>query len=81
MILFAVINNIVNTFDNTISQIKENFTPIRTVKRSFYPRNFQLSEEFVQSFKREYKRLIDEGIDSNKALNRITKALLFHVRD
>lgn len=81
MILFAVINNIVNAFDKTVSQIKENFTPIKTVRRSFYPRNFQLSEEFVSSFKREYKRLVDEGVNPNKALGRITKALLFHVRD
>jgi hypothetical protein len=71
----------VNSFDRTISQIKENFSPIRTVRRSFYPRNFQLSEEFVDSFRREYKRLVDEGINPNKALGRITKALLFHVRD
>ncbi len=70
-----------NSFDRTISQIKENFSPIRTVRRSFYPRNFQLSEEFVDSFRREYKRLVDEGINPNKALGRITKALLFHVRD
>jgi hypothetical protein len=71
----------VSNFDKTISQIEENFTPIKTVKRSFYPRNFQLSEEFVSSFKREYKRLVDEGVVPNKALGRITKALLFHVRD
>lgn len=70
-----------NAFDKIISQIKENFTPIKTVKKSFYPRNFQLSEEFVGSFKREYKRLVDEGIHPNKALGRITKALLFHARD
>jgi hypothetical protein len=71
----------VNSFDRTILQIKENFSPIKTVKRSFYPRNFQLSEEFINSFKLEYKRLVDEGVNPNKALGRITKALLFHVRD
>ncbi len=70
-----------NSFDRTILQIKENFSPIKTVKRSFYPRNFQLSEEFINSFKLEYKRLVDEGVNPNKALGRITKALLFHVRD
>lgn len=66
-------------FNNTLNQLEESFRPIKTVKRSFYPRNFQLSEEFVNSFKTEYKRLIDEGIEPNKALSRITKALLFHV--
>jgi hypothetical protein len=70
-----------DAFNTIISQIKENFTPIKIVRKSFYPRNFQLSEEFVGSFKREYKRLIDEGIRPDKALGRITKALLFHARD
>lgn len=64
-----------------IEVYEESFAPIKTTKRSFYPRNFQLSEEFVTSFKREYKRLVDEGVHPGKALNRITKALLFHVRD
>jgi hypothetical protein len=70
-----------NNFDKIISELNENYTPIKTVRRSFYPRNFQLSEDFVTSFKQEYKRLIDEGIHPNKALGRITKALLFHARD
>lgn len=70
-----------NTFDKEIENIEENFKPIKTVRRSFYPRNFQLSEEFVTSFKQEYKRLVDEGVHPGKALSRITKALLFHTRD
>ncbi len=70
-----------NKFDQKLNEINEGFKPIKTVKKTFYPRNFQLSEDFVGSFKREYKRLIDEGIDPIKALNRITKALLFHTRD
>jgi hypothetical protein len=71
----------VEQFNKVFKQLEENYKPIRTVKRSFYPRNFQLSEEFVNSFKSEYKRLLDEGVQPNKALSRITKALLFHVRD
>lgn len=70
-----------NKFNDKIAQIEENFKPIKMIKRSFYPRNFQLSEEFVSSFKQEYKRLIDEGMGNDQALSRITKALLFHARD
>ena len=70
-----------NKFNKEIAKLEENFKPIKTVKRAFYPRNFELSEEFVVSFRREYKRLLDEGVNPNKALNRITKALLFHARD
>lgn len=68
-------------FNAVYKTLEENYKPIKTVKRAFYPRNFQLSEEFISSFKGEYKRLIDEGIEPNKALSRITKALLFHARD
>ncbi len=70
-----------SNFDQEINKLEESFKPIKLIKRSFYPRNFQLSEEFVNSFKKEYKKLIDEGLDGSKALNRITKALLFHARD
>lgn len=70
-----------NSFNDKYEELSESFKPIKTVKKSFYPRNFNLSEDFVGSFKKEYKRLIDEGIHPNKALTRITKALLFHARD
>lgn len=70
-----------NNFNKKIQEINEGFKPIKTVKRTFYPRNFQLSEEFVNSFRKEYKRLVDEGNDPLKALNRITKALLFHTKN
>ena len=75
------LNNNVSEFNKKINQIGESFKPIKLIKRTFYPRNFQLSEDFVVSFKKEYKRLLDEGLQSNKALNRITKALLFHIID
>jgi len=62
-------------------QLVESYKPIKVIKRSFYPRNFSLSEEFVKSFKSEYSRLVSEGIHPKAALSRITKALLFHVND
>ncbi len=75
------LNSNVDRFNKKLQQLEENFKPIKIVKRTMYPRNFHLSEEFVSSFKREYKRLIDEGLDTSKALGRITKALLFHTKD
>jgi hypothetical protein len=68
----------VSQFNAKYSQLLEGFKPLKTVKRTFYPRNFQLSEDFVDSFKKEYKRLLDEGIHPTKALSRIAKALIFH---
>ena len=69
-----------NKFNEAFEKINENFKSIRYVKREFYPKNFRLSEDFVGAFRKEYKRLIDEGIDPKKAMLKINKALLFHVR-
>jgi len=79
--LHVVLNNNVSKFNQKLQQLEEGFKPIKIVKRTMYPRNFHLSEDFVMSFKKEYRRLLDEGLDNNKALGRITKALLFHTKD
>lgn len=67
-------------FNETYEKLNESFKSIKWVKREFYPKNFSLSEEFVNAFRREYKRLIDEGIEPRKALVKLNKALLFHTK-
>jgi len=67
-------------FNNEYDKVLESFGYLRTVKKEFYPKNFKLSEEFVKSFKSEYKRLVGEGLHPKLALARINKALMFHVR-
>ncbi len=69
-----------NKFNSKFEELQENFKSIRYIKREFYPKNFNLSEEFVGAFKKEYKRLVDEGVDPRKALHKINKALLFHTK-
>jgi|ETNmetMinimDraft_17_1059902.scaffolds.fasta_scaffold00395_6 hypothetical protein len=59
--------------------INENVSSIRTTRRQFYPRNFELSQEFLDSFKLEYKRLIESGQKPKALLEKINKALRFHV--
>lgn len=76
----ALNNNMKADFNKKFESLLENFSSIRTVKREFYPKNFRLSEDFVKSFKSEYKRLIGEGHHPRKALARINKALLFHAQ-
>lgn len=49
-------------------------------KRVFYPRNLKLSDEFINAFKKEYKRLLDEGHNSKRILDLISKALIFHAK-
>jgi len=68
----------VNKFNEKFETLSEGFKSIKHVKREFYPKNFTLSEDFVNAFRKEYKRLIDEGIEPRKALVKLNKALLFH---
>jgi hypothetical protein len=68
----------VSNFNKKVEELQESFRSIVYKKREFYPKNFNLSEDFVKAFKSEYKRLIDEGLEPKKALVRLNKALLFH---
>jgi len=70
----------VNKFNQKLEALAESFKSIKYVKREFYPKNFNLSEDFVNAFRREYRRLIDEGIEPRKALVKLNKALLFHTK-
>ena len=47
--------------------------------RSFYPRKFELSQEFIDAFKVEYSRLLEAGQNRRTVLERIRKALSFHL--
>ena len=47
--------------------------------RSFYPRKFELSTEFLDAFKLEYSRLVEGGQNKKTLLERIRKALSFHL--
>lgn len=65
-------------FNQKIESLSENYKSIKYTKREFYPKNFNLSEDFVNAFRKEYRRLIDEGLEPKKALIKLNKALLFH---
>lgn len=67
-------------FNEKCDELLESFGYLRTIRKEFYPKNFRLSEDFVKSFKSEYKRLVDEGMHPKVALARINKALMFHVK-
>ena len=67
-------------FDDNINGLyQENIESIRTVRRQFYPRNFELSQEFITAFKAEYKRLAESGQRPKALLEKINKALKFHI--
>ena len=62
----------------------ESFGIIKQTKRIMYPRQINLSEEFMQALKSEYYRLTLEEDSEQSVKNRpekFIKALQFHVRD
>ena len=47
--------------------------------RSFYPRKLELSPEFIEAFKSEYSRLVEGWQNKRTLLERMRKALTFHL--
>ncbi|NBO99141.1 MAG: hypothetical protein EBU90_03305 [Proteobacteria bacterium] len=68
-------------FNKKAQSILENYGSIKTVTRLFYPRNFNLSDEFINAFRKEYARLKSLGIDDKRILLKLNKALHFHTRE
>ena len=68
-------------FEKNLNKIyNENINSIRVTRRQFYPRNFELSQEFVDAFVREYKRLLESGQKKTTLLEKMSKALKFHLK-
>lgn len=79
-------------FNSELDSVMENFGLHKTVVRERFPRNLKLSEEFVESFKREFKAQTspvftenEDGVkeetrgarDPGKVLKEFQKALKF----
>ena len=56
----------------------ESFGSIVLKKRMFYPRNFNLSDDFTKSLKKEIQRLKKEGIQENKIIEKLGKCIRFY---
>ena len=69
--------------DSRLEQVLEFYRPrpIKTSKKMLYPRNFTLSPEFIDSFHYEYDRMVHEGHDPKKLVEKFSKALRFHTND
>lgn len=63
-----------------LDKVLEGYKPIPS-QRMYYPRSMNLSEDFVTAFHREYDRLIDEGQNPKRLLERFSKALRFHATE
>ena len=68
-------------FDDCVKLLTEDvngFKSIKYIKREFYPRNFELSKDFINAFKKEHTRLISKGLDPKPSFKKLCKALLFY---
>lgn len=59
--------------------VEESLKSIQTTKRVMYPRGLELNEDFVDSFQRQFLELKDQGLNEKQILNRVKKALDFHI--
>lgn len=62
------------SFNDELDNISENYGLFKTVVRERYPSKLKLSEEFIESFKKEFTSQIEplytEDEDGNKTLSR-----------
>lgn len=70
-----------SNFNNKFKSLLEGYGSITFKKRLFYPRNLQLSNEFIKAFKLEFNRLLGEGHGPKIILDKISKALHFHSKN
>jgi hypothetical protein len=54
---------------------------LTTQQRLFYPRNFNLSPEFIASLKKEMARQSKTGIEPELFARKLNKALQFYIAD
>jgi len=61
-------------FNDALENVNENFGLYKTVVRERFPSKLKLSEEFVESFKKEFQSQTDplytEDADGNQVLSR-----------
>ncbi len=70
-----------SVYNNKVKNLMEDYKSILFKKRLFYPRKFDLSEDFKNSIKREVKRLKKEGLSDSKIVEKLSKALHFIVKN
>lgn len=62
------------SFNDAVDQVNENYGLYKTVVRERFPTKLKLSDEFVESFKREFQSQVDplytEDEDGKQVLSR-----------
>jgi hypothetical protein len=66
-----------NRYQNLLEGLNTPYSSILKKQRYFYPRNFELSKEFTNAFKKEFDRLKQMGGSTSDILKKINKALMW----
>ena len=64
-------------YQNLLEGLNNPFSSIVKKQRYFYPRNFELSKEFVTAFSKEFQRLKQAGGSTSDILKKVNKALMW----
>lgn len=60
-------------------ELLEHYGMIKREQRLFYPKNFNLSERFIEALKDEMALQEKAGINKRKFANKLNRALQFHI--
>jgi len=70
----------VKRYNSNFKSLVENYNSIVFKRRMFFPRNFNLSDEFCSSLKKEIARLKKENLKDSQIVEKLSKALHFLVK-
>jgi len=62
-------------------QLLENHGMLTRSQRLFYPRNFNLSPDFIKALKREIATQTKVGLSPDAFMAKLNKAMLFYIAD
>lgn len=62
-------------------QLLESYGMLTRQQRLFYPRNFNLSPDFIASLKKEMAQQSKAGMDPDLFARKLNKALQFYIAD
>lgn len=65
----------------SFQELLEHYGMIKREQRLFYPKNFNLSERFLQALKEEILIQEKAGINKKKFVNMLNRALQFHINN
>jgi hypothetical protein len=69
----------VKSYNSKYENLIESYKSILLKKRVFYPRNFNLTDGFTSSLKKEITRLRADGLSDSKIVEKLSKCVRFYL--